>query len=119
MAGWSALELYAADGGTVTATIENVGTGLQCLFMGALVPLIVSTPVPSCSCFPRTLIPAGKAIYPTLIIVLVSLEQSPFESGMKAAPRPFTPGHPSTLPRYSDGVVATTEIGTSSMKSVQ
>ena len=46
MAGWSALELYAADGGTVTATIENVGTGLQCLFMGALVPLLVSTPIP-------------------------------------------------------------------------
>ena len=46
MAGWSGLKLYTDDGGLVTNEIENVGTGLQSLFLGALVPLIVSTPLP-------------------------------------------------------------------------
>ena len=42
---------------------------------------------------------AVQAIYPTLIIVLVSLEQSGFEPVLSDKPMPHTPSHPSTLPQ--------------------
>ena len=44
---------------------------------------------------------AAQAIYPTLVIVLVSLEQSPLERGITAAPRPSLDTNSSSLPRYS------------------
>ena len=117
MAGWAGLELYGLNGGNVTTTIENVGTGLQCLYMGALVPLIVSVLISSLHARRATLMDAAQAIYPTLIIVLVSLEQSGFEPVLSDKPMPHTPSHPSTLPQYSQRTAFTTEAG--SLKSVQ